>query len=154
MPVPGTTDDAVLELVRWALGTASCAHGVDPIDIDVVTRAAQLGVVEQVIAAAATVGFRDDAGTLAAAMTRARALRGVQAETMAWRVHRLLGDAGVPSLLLKGAAFAAMTGRGAGERAGVDTDVLIRPAEWPRAHDAAGRGGVRARQSLPRPADP
>src|SRR6478736_6732050 len=94
-------DTAILQLVRVALGTAPTAGGVAPIDADLLTRATELGVVELVIAAGATVGFAGDAASKAASITRARELRGAQAEAMAWRVHRLLGDRQVASLALK-----------------------------------------------------
>src|SRR6478672_10078173 len=98
-------DTAILQLVRVALGTALTADGVEPIDADLLTRATELGVVELVIAMGATVGFTGDAASNASSITRARELRGAQAEAMAWRVHHLLGEQHVPSLALKGVAL-------------------------------------------------
>ena len=148
-------DDVVLELVRLALGTASCTDGIGPIDACVVVRGAQLGVAELVIAAAATLGFTEEAAAMVASANRARALRGAQAEAMAWRIHRLLGDADVPSLMLKGVALGVMTGRSPGERAGVDTDVLVRPVDWPRVHETMVAAGytLDARSPAPRARD-
>ncbi len=144
-------DAAILQLVRVALGTAPTAAGIDPIDADLLTRAAELGVVELVIAAGATVGFTGDAESKAASIARARELRGAQAEAMAWRVHHLLGEQHVPSLALKGVALAAMTKRAAAERSGVDTDVLVHPADWPRAHDVMLSAGYRFASQSPPP---
>src|SRR6476469_9543593 len=134
-------DTAILQLVRVALGTAPTADRVEPIDADLLTRAAELGVVELVIAAGARVSFTGDAASKAESITRARELRGAQAEAMGWRVHHLLGEQQVASLALKGVALAAMTKRAAAERSGVDTDVLVHPADWARAHDALTAAG-------------
>src|SRR5215211_7956555 len=146
-----TRDDTVLALMRCALGTAPRPAGTGPIDADLVARAAQLGVVELVIAAAQIVGFTDEGESTAAAAARGKSLRGTQAETMTWRVHRLLWDAHVPSLALKGVAAAAMTGRVPGERAGVDIDVLVHPVDWPRAHDALVAAGYALDSRVPAP---
>jgi hypothetical protein len=149
--VDATVDDVVMELVRFALGTASCSDGIGPIDAGVVVRAAQLGVLEWVITAAATVGLTDEAAAMVASGNRTRALRGAQAETVAWRIHRLLRDAGIASLMLKGVALGAMTGRSAGERAGVDTDVLVRPVDWPRVHEVLLAAGYTLDTRCPAP---
>src|SRR5262245_41429242 len=97
-------DDVVLQALRLALGTARRPLDLGPVDDDVIARAAELGVVDQIIAAGQIVGFTIDGEATAAAITRTRSLRGTQAESVAWRVHHLLGDAGIPSLALKGAA--------------------------------------------------
>ena len=135
-------DETVLRLVRLALDVAP-GEDLGPVDAPLLTRAAQLGVVELVITAGATFGFTESAARLAAATIRAAALRGAEAEAMAWRVHRLLEEADVPALALKGVALASMTGRSPADRAGVDTDVLIRPADWPRANRALIAAGYR-----------
>jgi hypothetical protein len=146
-----TRDDIVIRAVRLALGTALRPAAVGPIDTEVIARAAELDVVDQVILAGRTLGFTDVGEATAAAVARARSLRGTQAESVAWRVHHLLAEARVPSLALKGAALAVMTGRTSGERPGVDTDVLVRPADWPRAHDALVAAGYTSEPSVPTP---
>ena len=150
-PCAASRDTVILQLVRVALGTAPTADGIGPIDAELLTRAAELGVVEPVIAAGATVGFVGDAASKAASIARARELRGAQAEAMAWRVHHLLGEQQVPSLALKGVALAAMTNRAAAERSGVDTDVLVHPADWPRAHDVLTSAGYAFASQCPPP---
>jgi hypothetical protein len=145
-----STDTAILELVRFALGTAPAAD-LGPIDSELLTRAERLGVVELVIAAGAAVGFTDDAASKAASTSRSRELRGAQAEAMAWRVHHLLAEHMVPSLALKGVALAAMTKRSAAARTGVDTDVLVHPGDWPRAHDALVAAGYTFVSDCPPP---
>ena len=144
-------DAAILQLVRVALGAASAVEDIDMIDAELLTRAEQLGVVELVIAAGAAVGFTDDAMSKSASITRARELRGAQAEAMAWRVQHLLAERSVPSLALKGVALAAMTGRSAAERTGIDTDVLVHPGDWPRAHDALLAAGYTLASLTPPP---
>jgi hypothetical protein len=137
-----TVDETVIGLVRVALGLTDPTGSV-PVDECALERSWELGVLEQILAAGATVGFTAQAAPMAAKAARAGALRGVEAEAMAWRVHRVLGDAGVASLALKGVAVAAMTNRRAADRAGVDTDVLIRPHDWPAAHQALVGAGYR-----------
>jgi hypothetical protein len=146
-----TRNDVVIQAVRLALGTAARSDGIGPIETDVLARAADFGVVDQVLAAGRIVGFTHDGSATAGAIARARSLRGTQAESVAWRVHHVLAEAGVPSLALKGAALAVMTGRAAGERPGVDTDVLMHPADWPRAHDALVAAGYAFDATAPAP---
>jgi hypothetical protein len=144
-------DDAVVRLVRVALTTSPGSTVRGPVGTEVVERAADLGVLELVLAAAEQVGLTEEAATVAAATVRARGLRGAQQETMTWRVHHLLGEAGVPSLALKGVALAAMTGRPAASRTGVDVDVLVHARDWPRAHDALVAAGYALDRRMPAP---
>src|SRR5262245_60222829 len=44
-----------------------------------------------------------------------------------------------------------MTGCAAGERPGVDTDVLVDPVDWPRAHDALLASGYTLDDTIPAP---
>lgn len=149
--VAGTADDVLLRLVRLALGTADDSGGLGQVGSGLLTAAMRRQVVPQVLRAAEAVGLSDDATGLAHAMAVDAARRGLEAETMAWRAHQLLVDAGARPLVVKGVALAAMTGRTAGERSGSDTDVVVRPADWPAAHDALVRAGYRLDDTMVSP---
>jgi hypothetical protein len=141
-------DDVLLRLLRLALGTTMDAKGCGQVDYSVLVEAMRRQVVPQVLRAAEVVGLADDATTLARTLELDAARRGPEAEAMAWRAHRLLADAGARPLVVKGVALAALTGRSSAERAGSDTDVLVRPADWPTAHDALVNAGYRLDQTM------
>ena len=65
-----TPDDAVLEAVRLALGTAPLGNDVDPITVDVLARATELEVIDQVLAAGRILGFTGDGEAMAVAAAR------------------------------------------------------------------------------------
>ncbi len=146
----GATAAALVAVVRSGLGIADAP--TTPIDTDLVTLAIDHDVVPNVLAAT-TQGapVTDAAERTLAVLRRSLLVSGAQAEATCVRTTTLLGDAGIPSLCLKGVALGALTGRPAADRVGVDVDLLVQPARLGQAIDVLCRSGYAVVPNLPDP---